>query len=80
MKTQCFIFLLLFSSKLLASSIWEGDYHIESQEGANLFTQHCNCTAIDGNLIINGENIVQIDSLYLLEEVTGNIEIVEIEI
>jgi len=68
MKTlYCCIFTLI-SINLLQSQIpqgqtWLGDYRIESQAEADAFIEQCQCTSIDGNLIISGEDIIHLDSL-----------------
>lgn len=68
---------VLFIPHNLLSQIWTGDYTINTQEEADNFPQNCNCTKITGNLIFDDATMTNIDSLYKLNVVEGNVQITE---
>jgi len=76
MKIGTTCFFLLFTLYFSFANIWEGDYYIQSQEDVDAFPGICNCTLIEGSLIIIGNNVVNLDSLNNLEEVTEAFKII----
>jgi len=80
MKTLCSCILSLIYINLIQAQIpqgdtWFGDYTISNQVEADAFIEQCQCNAISGDLLINGYDIVHLDSLYVLKEVQGSVEI-----
>jgi len=77
MKIRCtnVLFLLLFCLSHSVAQVWDRDYLIQSQAEADEFMSRCNCAVIDGDLIIEGNDIIQLDSLYILKEVKGSVVI-----
>jgi len=73
--TTCYI--LLFTFYFSSANVWQGDYLIQSQDDADSFRSICNCALIDGNLMITGNDIVHLDSLSDLKEVTTSLEIMD---
>ena len=73
----CYIIVLLLSfSNFSIANIWEGDYFIQSETEANNFKTHCNCSSINGDLIIRGDDIIHLDSLHLLTTINGYLKII----
>jgi len=60
------IILLLLMANWVLANTWQGDYYIQSEIEANNFKTQCNCTTINGNLIVQGDDIIHLDSLHLL--------------
>jgi len=79
MKTFYSTLLFLLYINCCLANVWQGDYIIKTQMDADAFASMCNCTSINGNLIIKGEDIVHVDSLHKLKEVIGSIEIIDNE-
>jgi len=69
------ILLLLAFKHFCLANVWEGDYHIRSQYQANQFSKHCKCTIINGDLIVQGNQTLHLDSLHHLKVVKGSINI-----
>jgi len=71
--TTCCI--LLFTINFSIANVWQGDYNIQFQSEVDDFASDCNCTSINGDLTIFGTDIVHLDGLSELTEVTGLLEI-----
>jgi len=77
MKALCSILPLLLYINCCVANVWQGDYIIETQADADAFRSICNCTTINGNLIITGVDIVHVDSLRELKKIIGTFEIID---
>ncbi len=75
MKISYSIVVWLFSIHCCFANIWHGDYVIKSQADADAFRRVCNCTSINGNLIIKGNDVKHVDSLYALIDINGSLNI-----
>lgn len=68
-KINLSLIAVLFIGISLQAQVWEGTYHIRSQEDVDSFQRNCKCTEIDGNLYINGSSINNLLGLVDLHEV-----------
>jgi len=75
MNIWCLILFLILPVINCLANVWQGDYIIESQADADAFPSICDCLTIQGSLIITGNDLQHVDSLYKLIFVNENLEI-----
>lgn len=79
MKTGCILFFFYAFISIGWSTVWQGNYYIDSMADVLAFPTECNCTSIEGDLRITlnfEEDFTHLDSLYVLKEVSGSVLII----
>ena len=73
-----FLCLTITSLSLTCTKIGaqcNNDITLSTQDEVDSFTINFNCTIINGDLLISGSNITNLDSLYVLDTLLGDLEI-----
>lgn len=68
-----FIYCLLLG--IMAQAQCDNNITLESQAEVDAFPANYNCGIIEGDLVINNTNVTNLDSLYNIQEITGNLVI-----